>query len=128
MPLPRHAGMQRFEAGFPGGRGGEGQGSEALTRRSALRVFALPIAVTVPAALFGCSKAPKCDDTSGLSPEAKKARVETAAYVEMSMDATKRCERCTHFNPGGENQCGTCKVVQGPINPKGTCTLFVAKT
>lgn len=101
--------------------------SAAITRRSALGALALPLAV-VPVALLGCSKALKCDDTSALPPDAKKARVDVAGYVERSTDVMKTCERCTHFAAGGEDQCGTCKIVEGPIHPKGTCKLFVAKT
>lgn len=102
--------------------------SSVISRRSALGALALPLAVTVPVAQLGCSKELKCDDTSALPPDAKKARVEVAGYVERSTDVMKTCERCTHFAAGGEDQCGTCKIVEGPIHPKGTCKLFVAKT
>ena len=121
--------MQRFKARGAEPPGETNSNSAGFSRRSALRqVIALPLVVSVPAALLGCSRDPKCDDTSGLSPEEKKARVDAAGYVDLSTDVMKRCDRCTHFVPGGENQCGTCKVVAGPINPKGTCKLFVVKT
>lgn len=128
MAVPRHAGMNRSDIGAGVEKAVNEPVSEVITRRSALRAIALPLAVAVPVALLGCSREPKCDDTSALPPEAKKSRVEVAGYVELSTDFMKRCDRCAQFVPGGEQQCGTCKIVEGPINPKGTCKLFVAKT
>lgn len=102
---------------------------ETLTRRAALaRALALPVYAALPAALVGCSKGPKCDDTSGLSPDDAKLRTEIAAYVEVSPDPAKRCSDCVQFVPAGKDACGSCKVVKGPINPGGTCKLFQKKT
>ena len=96
-----------------------------LTRRAALaRVVALPLA----AALAGCSKTLRCEDTAGLSPDDTRLRTEIAAYVDQSQDPNKHCGQCVQFNPGGKDACGTCKVVKGPINPNGSCKLFVRKT
>jgi hypothetical protein len=128
VAVPRHAGMNRCEIESRAERAALERVSSVISRRSALGALALPLAVTVPMALLGCSKELKCDDTSALPPDAKKARVEVAGYVERSTDVMKTCERCTHFAVGGGDQCGTCKIVEGPIHPKGTCKLFVAKT
>lgn len=109
----------------------DGDGSApptAMSRRMALgRMAALPLVAALPAGLAACNRGPKCDDTTGLSPEDVKVRAEVAAYVEKSPDITKYCSSCVQFNPGGSDACGTCKVVKGPINPEGTCKLHVPK-
>ena len=103
--------------------------ARVLSRREALtRLVVLPVAAALPAIVAGCSRAPKCDDTSSLSPDDAKTRQEIAGYVEQSPDVTKRCSDCAQFVAAGDNACGTCKLVKGPINPSGTCKLFVAKT
>ena len=35
-------------------------------------------------------------------------------------DGEKRCDRCTHFQAPS-----ACNVVDGPIDPQGSCKLFV---
>ena len=41
----------------------------------------------------------------------------------------QECDQCMHWipgpNPGAQ---GSCKVVEGPINPKGWCAAFVKKS
>ena len=102
----------------------DGKGALALTRRAALtRLIVLPVAV-----VLGCSRDPKCDDTSSLSPDDAKIRNEVAGYVEQSPDVTKHCSACAQYVTAKANACGTCKLVKGPINPGGTCKLFVAGT
>lgn len=99
-----------------------------MTRRAALaRVVALPLAAVLPAALAGCSKTLKCEDTSSLSPDDARMRTEIAAYQDQAPDPAKHCALCMQFNPGGKDACGTCKVVKGPINPNGYCKLWVKK-
>ena len=102
--------------------------SPAMTRRVVLtRAVLLPLAATLAGALSACSHEPSCNDTSGLSPDDAKIRTEIAAYVDPAQDQAKRCANCVQFVPGAANACGTCKVVKGPISPKGGCKLFVAK-
>jgi hypothetical protein len=104
---------------------------EKLSRRDLFQQSAA-LGVFAVVGVGGCSKAeplgPSCTDTSGLS--AADVGVRTAlAYADMSMEAGKACAICQQFLPGpAPNACGTCKVVRGPINPKGSCKAFVAKT
>jgi len=101
---------------------------QTLSRRSVLvRAVSLPLALAVPSALAGCSRGPSCNDTSSLSPDDQKIRTEVAAYVEQSTDPAKHCSACQQFVAGPKDGCGSCKVVKGPINPGGSCKLFVAK-
>jgi hypothetical protein len=101
--------------------------NEKLSRRDVLKRSA---AFGVLAAVGGvaCSK-PKslsCADTTSLSSADAQTRV-TLAYVDNSVEPGKMCSGCQQFVPAAPDACGTCKVVKGPINPKGYCKSFVAK-
>jgi hypothetical protein len=41
----------------------------------------------------------------------------------------QQCDQCMHWIPGADPKAqGTCKVVEGSINPKGWCAAFVKKS
>jgi hypothetical protein len=48
-------------------------------------------------------------------------------YVETAPDQTKSCATCGFFDAAGEGGCGTCKIFNGPTNPKGHCDSWAAK-
>lgn len=102
--------------------------SDSIPRREALRrLVVLSAAAAVPAWLVGCKSSPTCTDVSGLSPDDVTMRNQTAAYVDKSPDPSKKCSACSLYKPAGPDACGTCTAVKGPINPEGSCKLFVAK-
>ena len=78
----------------------------------------------------GCGKGKRalsCTDTSALTPADVQLRT-TLAYVDVSTDPNKTCTQCQQFIASpSPDACGTCKVVKGPINPKGNCKSFVVK-
>jgi hypothetical protein len=78
-----------------------------------------------------CSKEKRlsCLDTSSLAPADAQFRTSPAvAYLDIAADAVKTCDQCQQFvQPPAPRTCGTCKVVKGPVNPRGGCKLFVAK-
>lgn len=84
-------------------------------------------AAVVPGFLTGCSKKLSCEDVTGLAPADVAVRRDTAAYVEVTPNAAQKCSNCVQYEPKGENACGGCKVVKGPINPEGWCKLWVIK-
>lgn len=102
-----------------------------ISRRDLLQKSA---AVAGALAVFGsaaaCSKQPAalvCTDTSGLAPADVTVRT-TLGYTDVSVEAGKMCTNCQQFvPPAAANTCGTCKILKGPINPKGYCKSFVAK-
>ncbi|HVU01873.1 MAG TPA: hypothetical protein VHE30_08980 [Polyangiaceae bacterium] len=65
-----------------------------------------------------------CTDLGGL-PEADVAARTAMAYVERAPDGARECGRCVQFM-GTYDGCGACKVIRGPIHPKGTCKIFAA--
>lgn len=98
-----------------------------ILRREALRRLAIFSAVTLPAALmFGCSKSPNCEDTTGLTPEELEAR-KNAEYVPQAMVVAKKCDGCVQWIPPAPDKCGGCKVLKGPIVAEGSCKLFAPK-
>lgn len=99
-----------------------------MNRRAAIRsTFALSAAALIPAwALTACKKDLHCDDVAGLSDADKLTRT-NAKYVDETPDLAKQCSGCQQFVPPPGDACGGCKVVKGPINPKGYCTLWSKK-
>ena len=76
----------------------------------------------------GCSKDElTCTDTSSLTATEQATRT-NLAYVDTSPHGeTKDCANCNFYTAAGENQCGTCTLMKGPINPKGYCNSWAAK-
>jgi len=95
----------------------------ALTRRQALGLAALPLA-----AALGCRSPPSsCQDLSGLSPEEVRAR-EALEYQDQSTEPARTCSGCLQFvEPTGPFSCGSCRLVRGPIHPRGSCRAFAAR-
>lgn len=60
-------------------------------------------------------------DTTRLTPADLNIRT-TLAYADISLELGKFCSKCQQFIPGVPNACGTCKIVNGPTNPKGTAS------
>lgn len=102
-----------------------------MGRRDAARraLTVLGAAVLAPSVLTGCGEegggALNCNDTSGLEP-AQVATRESQSYVESSPNAEQTCVSCRFYAAGAAGQCGTCTVLQGPINPAGYCALWAA--
>lgn len=99
------------------------------TRRDLLRSAA---GLVIFAAAAGCKKDSKpftCTDVSSLA--AGDLAVRTAlGYVEPSPEPGKDCVGCLQFtvSPADANAaCGGCKLMKGPIHPKGYCKGFAAK-
>jgi hypothetical protein len=100
---------------------------DKLSRRDVLkRSAALGLLAAVGSAACSKPKTLSCNDTMSLSSADAQTRV-TLQYVDNSMQPGKMCSGCQQFIPAAPDQCGTCKVVKGPINPKGYCKSFVAK-
>lgn len=95
---------------------------DPMNRRAALRHF---FVFSASGFLWACSRKPSCTDVTGLSPEDVTQRLNTAGYADNSPDPAKKCSGCAQFQAG--SGCGTCKVIKGPINPEGTCKLWVAR-
>ncbi len=75
----------------------------------------------------GGSDGPNCQDVTALTDAERSARV-NPGYVEVSPHAAaKNCTNCNFFTAGAANDCGTCTLVKGPINPTGYCNSWAIK-
>lgn len=65
--------------------------------------------------------------SSAWAAEPKLAKT-TVQYVDAGKDEGKDCNNCAQFLPGKtEKDNGTCKIVDGTINPRGHCIAFTPK-
>ena len=56
-----------------------------------------------------------------------KAKKQDMKYQDRPLDGQK-CEDCIHFIPGKDAKApGECKIVEGPISPRGWCIEFQQK-
>lgn len=98
----------------------------AVTRRAWLGGAATAVVAIVGAA--ACKGEPLvCDGLPSVAPADVPLR-KTLEYVDTSPQPERACDGCTFYTaPSAPDTCGGCKVVRGPIHPKGTCKLFAKK-
>lgn len=101
-----------------------------LGRREAIVRLAVwtGTAAAMPSVLVACSgpSGPSCSDVSGLQPAEVQMRTQQA-YVENSTQPGRSCSQCNFFQAAAADQCGTCQVIRGPINPGGYCNLWAQR-
>jgi hypothetical protein len=98
----------------------------SLTRRHLLVVVPATLAALV---IAGCSKKEpdSCTSTLGLTKDEIKTRM-LLAYHDRSPDPKKHCIDCQQYvAPPKVDECGTCKVMKGPVHPRGSCSVFALK-
>lgn len=65
-----------------------------------------------------------CPDTGALSNDDVEAR-KGLGYVELSPDAWRNCAMCRQYvRAPSSDQCGGCRLLKGPIHPRGTCKAY----
>jgi hypothetical protein len=116
-----------------------------LTRRSVLcdaakGVLGLVAATTIaPFFTCGCQKkeakeAAKndleiepCPNQESMS-EQERAIRHSLKYVDKTPIAGRTCDNCKlYILPSSTSHCGGCKVVPGPIHPRGYCTAWIPR-
>jgi hypothetical protein len=88
--------------------------SRSISRRVLLESAAFSLGV---AAACGAPRPALAQET----PEADKIK-QAEAHYQNQPKGQQRCEICLQFMPPNR-----CKIVQGPINPKGWCQFFAAR-
>ena len=89
-----------------------------LSRRNALQTGLL---VITGAALAGAAA------TGAWAADSKLAKT-AVKYVDAGKDEGKDCDDCIQFVPGKTaKDLGSCKIVEGSINPHGHCIAFSPK-
>lgn len=68
-----------------------------------------------------------CTNVAGLS-QADIGLRTTLEYVDRSPVAAQTCDVCVQWIPApSSDACGGCKVMKGPVHPKGHCKVFAPK-
>ncbi|MFB6262203.1 MAG: high-potential iron-sulfur protein [Bradymonadaceae bacterium] len=69
-----------------------------------------------------------CENPEGLSKAKMKTR-KNLKYVDKSPKKGKNCLNCNFYvKPKKKGECGSCKVVPGPVHPEGYCTSWAKKS
>ena len=103
-----------------------------LNRREFIKRIPIVSGSAILAGLYikGCKSSEQpdpCSDLSGLTEEEKNTRKEFA-YVSKSPYPEKVCDNCELWiAPKEGSLCGGCEVMEGPVDPKGYCTVWAAK-
>jgi hypothetical protein len=80
-------------------------------------------------ALAACAKKEPdaCTSTLGLTQEEIKTRT-SLGYRDREADPNKTCAKCSQYvEPKNVEDCGACKVLKGPVHPRGGCNVFTPK-
>lgn len=104
-------------------------GERSLCRREVLRSTIHLVVIGSASVLFhGCTKPEfHCDDVSGLSEEDAQLRAALEYQDRSPFGEKKSCSDCAFFRGAGEEECGACTLVKGPIHPLGYCNSWAAK-
>lgn len=100
-----------------------------ISRRVTLGVLATtPLWVSALSACGKKTEPDSCTDVSALSDAEKTGRT-ALQYTDKSPDSARVCTLCTYFQPASDPaQCASCKLIKGPVHPKGFCSGFAAKS
>jgi hypothetical protein len=68
-----------------------------------------------------------CADQDKLTPQELAIR-KNLKYVDQTPISTRTCSNCKLYtNPAPNNFCGGCKILPGPVHPKGYCNSWYAR-
>jgi hypothetical protein len=99
----------------------------SISRRSLLTgSLQLTLLGTVGVIAAGCQKTPAvvCANPDSLR-DAEMSLRQSLHYTELSPRSEQVCARCGFFEASA-GACGTCKLLKGPVNPKGHCDSWNA--
>jgi hypothetical protein len=96
--------------------------TDDISRRSLLTLGGSALAVL---GAVSCKREALDCNAGTLGADALSTR-QALGYVDVSADPQKTCEQCQQYLPAAQ-QCGECKVLKGPINPRGTCRAFALR-
>lgn len=68
-----------------------------------------------------------CNDDSSLSGEQKAIRA-NLRYTDITPISSRTCDNCKLYNlPKKGASCGGCKILPGPVHPKGWCSSWYVR-
>jgi hypothetical protein len=98
---------------------GPSLGRRTWITRSLVVLAAVPV-------LGACGESAVQCGVAALSAEQQSARL-ALHYSDASADPARACHACRLYT-GGQDACGTCTVVAGPVHPQGSCDAFAARS
>jgi hypothetical protein len=100
---------------------------KALLGRRRLLIVAPATVVALAATACGKKEPASCTSTLGLTQDEIKTR-SSLGYHDRSVDPKKHCIDCQQYvAPASVDECGGCKVLKGPVHPRGSCNVFTPK-
>ena len=114
--------------------------SKLVGRRGTLQLFGLGLSAGGFLLLDGCGSKGSGSGADGTATaaagegcntpidEASKTKRRTLQYLDKAAVPEKNCAACAQFEEGKFGDCGGCKVIPGPVNPKGGCLSFAPKS
>lgn len=96
-----------------------------INRRRFLTLAAAAAPVAFLAAGSARAEDAACYDPAAL-PLSQKNRRRSLGYVEASTDPVKRCAGCAFFTASAAG-CGTCALLNGPVNAGAVCNSFAPR-
>lgn len=110
---------------------------ENLSRRNVLRgAFAVGCGLWLPVVLSGCDSKKSASPATGApagspatstepaAPATGKKLVQASVQYQSQPKGEQKCSLCTNYIA----ESNSCKLVEGPINPEGWCSLWTKKT
>ena len=78
----------------------------------------------------GCAESDPCVDAASLSTGQASLRASFHYAARSPHGEAKACAGCQFFaaEAGDANGCGTCQILQGPVNGRGHCDSWSART
>jgi hypothetical protein len=80
--------------------------------------------------LTGCGESDPCVDADALTTGQASLRASFHYAARSPHGEAKQCAGCQFFSAqaGDANGCGTCQILQGPVNGRGHCDSWSART
>ena len=95
------------------------------TNRRQLLVLVAAAPFAALAASRALAEGTACYDPANL-PLSQKGLRKSLQFVELSTDATKRCELCAFYKATAPG-CGSCQILNGPVATGSFCLSYAAK-
>jgi hypothetical protein len=106
------------------------QSPSLLSRREWLaNTLQLSLTGTLYLMASGCQRRDMlvCSDSTRLT-DAENSLRASLHYTEESPQSDKVCALCAFFERATGQGCGNCKLLRGPVNPRGHCDSWSAAT
>jgi hypothetical protein len=96
------------------------------TERRQFLAWCAHLPVLAALASHRATAAPVCANPDDLTSNEQALRT-SLEYTDNSPDPQKTCSACSFFTRAGDDGCGKCQALNGPVNAKGRCSSFTLR-